>query len=198
VWGSTPFRFDRQNPLQSFDFGLNYSTTPLRFTARTSYNVLTEQFGSLTLQTNWRPNASWYVSGYATYDLNNQSLTRVVPMVEYKKDKLELGLGMRYQPANQVLERFDARIALPIGKTWLVSYDSIYEPPKQAFTKGTVTISKDLHCRELSVSYDHVQKRVALQFTINAFPTLPIGWDSEGGLSLFDFEEVADIVGVKE
>ena len=198
VWGSTPFRFDRQNPLQSFDFGLNYSTTPLRLTARTSYNVLTEQFGSLTLQTNWRPNASWHVSGYATYDLNNQSLTRVVPMVEYKKDKLELGLGMRYQPANQVLERFDARIALPIGKTWLVSYDSIYEPPKQAFTKGTVTISKDLHCRELSVSYDHVQKRVALQFTINAFPTLPIGWDSEGGLSLFDFEEVADIVGVKE
>jgi hypothetical protein len=92
----------------------------------------------------------------------------------------------------------DARIALPLGDTWLVSYDSIFEPPKQAFTKGNVTVSKDLHCRQLSVSYDHVAKRVALQLTINAFPTLPIGWDSEGGLSLFDLEEVSDIIGVKE
>ncbi len=107
-------------------------------------------------------------------------------------------MGGRYQVATQELERLDARIALPLGETWLIKYDGIYEPPKAAFTKGTITVSKDLHCRELSFSYDLVTKSVALQLTINAFPTLPIGWDSQGGLSLFDLEDVADLIGVEE
>ncbi|HBN96802.1 MAG TPA: hypothetical protein DDZ66_10920 [Firmicutes bacterium] len=198
VWGTTPFRFDRQSPLQNLDLSLNYTTSPWRVTARTSYSFLSKQFSALTLQTSWRPNQTWNLSATASYDLNTKNLTRIVPMVEYKKEKLELRLGARYQPTAKTLDRVDARIALPLGDTWLVSYDSIFEPPKQAFTKGNVTVSKDLHCRQLSVSYDHVAKRVALQLTINAFPTLPIGWDSEGGLSLFDLEEVSDIIGVKE
>ena len=118
--------------------------------------------------------------------------------MQFKKDEVELRLGTWYQPVDRVLRRVDTRIALPLGDTWKVSYDSVFEPPKQAFTKGTVTVSRDLHCRELSISYDHVVKRVALQLTINAFPTLPIGWDSQGGLSLFDLEDVADIIGVEE
>lgn len=198
VWGATPFRFDRQSPLQTLDLALSYSTTPLRLLARTSYNFLNRQFSSLTFQAYWRPNQAWNLSATASYDLNNRSLAVVVPTVEYKQDQFELQAGVRYQPKNQLLERIDARVTFPIGDTWQVSYDSIYEPPKQAFTKGTIKVTKDLHCRELSASYDHVGKRIALQLTINAFPTLPIGWDSEGGISLFDLEDVTDIVGARE
>ena len=152
----------------------------------------------LTLSTSWRPNSAWNLSLSAAFDLNSMELTRVVPMVEYKKDQFDLRLAVRYHPTDQVLERLDARFTLPVGTTWLVSYDSIYEPLKQAFSKGSVSITKDLHCRELRLSYDHVGKSVALQYTIKAFPTLPIGWDSQGGLSLFDLEDVADLVGVEE
>ena len=198
VWGQTPFRFDRQNPLQDLGLRLSYTDAKWRTNVSTSYNFLAKKFASLTLQTTWRPSEEWTLSGYASYDLNARNLVRIVPMVEYKNDQLDLGLGVRYQPANKVLERVDARISLPVGSTWQISYDSIFEPPKQAFTKGTISVSKDLHCRELSASYDHVANRVALQLTIKAFPTLPIGWDSDGGLSLFDLEEVSDIIGVKE
>ena len=198
VWGTTPFRFDRQNPLQTIDLRLNYTASPWRVVAGTSYNFLTKQFGTLTLQSYWQPNRSWNLSTTMSYNLNSKNLMQIVPMIEYKKDDLALKVGGRYQVQSRVLERVDARISLPVGETWAVKYDAIYEPPKAAFSKGTVMVSKDLHCRELSLSYDFVSKSVALQLTINAFPTLPIGWDSQGGLSLFDLEEVSDIIGVKE
>lgn len=197
VWGESPFRFDFQRPLQDLSLRLSYHDAKWRANVSTSYDLLKSSFGSLTLQANLRPSDSWNMNLYASYDLNNHTLVRVVPLVEYNKDQIDLGLGLRYQPASQTLERVDAKIGLPLGSTWQVSYDSIFEPPKGAFTRGEISVTKDLHCRTLSVSYDHVGKRVALQYTINAFPILPIGWDSEGGLSLFDLEDVSDIIGVE-
>lgn len=198
VWGATPFRFDRQKPQQDLSLRLSHTEPKWNATLNTSYNFLSKQFGWLTLQANARPNDAWKMSVVASYNLNTKTLDRVVPMVEYRAEKVDLRLGVRYRPAEKVLERVDARVSLPVGSTWHVSYDSIFEPPKQAFTRGTITVAKDLHCRELSVSYDHVAGRVALQYTIKAFPSLPIGWDSQGGLSLFELEEVTDIIGMKE
>lgn len=198
VWGESPFRFDAQRPLQDVSLRLSYTGEKWTASANTSYDLLKRSFGSLMLHSNLRPNENWHLNLYARYDLNQRALLQVVPMVEYKKDEIDLAFGFRYQPAAQVLERVDARIALPLGSTWQASYDSIYEPPKQAFTKGQISLTKDLHCRSLTFSYDHVVQRVAFQYTINAFPTLPIGWDSQAGLSLFDLEEVSDIIGVEE
>lgn len=198
VWGTTPFRFDRQSPLQTLGLRLNYALTPWRVVAQTDYDFIKKQFSTLTLQSYWKPNRAWNLSATMSYNLNTKNLMQVVPMVEYKKDELAIKVGARYHVGTKVLERVDARIGLPLGDTWMVEYDAIYEPPKEAFTKGTLKVSKDLHCRELGLSYDFVSKSVALQLTINAFPTLPIGWDSQGGLSLFDLEEVSDIIGVKE
>lgn len=194
VWGESPFKFDAQKPLQDLNVRLSYNRNKFRASASTTYYFLTEKFSSLTLNTGLRPNERWNVDLYASYDLNTSTLTHVVPLVEYKRDELSLKFGFRYKPNLQELERVDLRVALPLGSTWYVSYDSIYTPPSDKFTKGEISIKKDLHCRQLAFSYDHVAGRVAVQLTINAFPTLPIGWDSEGGLSLFDFEDVADII----
>ena len=197
VWGISPFRFDRQSPLQTLDLNLNYTTEPLRVIARTSYNLIKKEFSTLTIQTTWKPMENWSISARTDFDLNRKNMTNVIPTVQYKKEELELRLGMWYQPDRGELRRVEGEFVLPLD-SWLISYDSVYEPPKQAFTKGKISVTKDFHCRKLSVSYDHVRNSVALQFTINAFPTLPLGWDSEGGLSLFDLEDVADLIGVEE
>lgn len=119
-------------------------------------------------------------------------------MVEYKAGEVDIKLGGRYLAQSQVWDLLDARLTIPVGETWLVSYEGIYEPPKGLFTQGKVTLTKDLHCRKISASYDHVARRVALQYTINAFPSLPIGWDSQGGLGLFDLDQVSEIIGGME
>lgn len=198
VWGTTPFKFDAQKPLDELYVRLSYSRDKLQASASTTYDFTKKSFNTLTLNTVLRPSDKWRLDVYASYDLNNRALTRLVPMAEYKRDEVSVKLGMRYKPHVQELERVDLRVALPIGETVELSYDSIYTPPSQRFTKGQISISKDLHCRKLVLSYDHVAGRFAVQLVINAFPTLPIGWDSKSGLSLFDLEDVADIIDVKE
>lgn len=198
VWGSTPFKFDAQGKLEDLSLRLSYSRGNARGYASTVYDFVNKRFSTLTLNAYLKPSERWTLDLYASYDLNTRSWTRLVPMAEYKHDQFSLKLGLRYRPPSRELERVDLRFSLPVGSAWKVSYDSIYAPAAQQFTKGQITISRDLHCRQLGFSYDHVAGRFAVQLTINAFPALPIGWDSQGGLSLFDLEDVADIIDVKE
>lgn len=198
VWGSTPFRFDEQKPSENLTVRLTYTRPKWRASINSGYNFKTKKFDTLVFQSNARPNENWNFNFYSYYDLERKGFLRIVPMVEYKQDEVDLKLGLRFRPIDQITERIDARIAIPVGETWHVSYDSIYEPPTGEFTQGIISLTKDLHCRTLSMSYDHVGKRVAFQYTINAFPNLPIGWDSAGGLSLFDLDDISDIVGIKE
>jgi hypothetical protein len=198
VWGSTPFKFDAQKPLQDLNVGLRYRKTKVTASDSTTYDFVAEKFSSLTASIGLQPNDQWNVDLYASYDLNSKTFTRFAPMVEYDGEDLDVKMGLRYKPSAKELERVDLRIALPLGSTWQVSYDSIYTPATKKFTKGQISVEKDLHCRKLALSYDHVVGRVAVQYTINAFPTLPIGWDSASGLSLFDYEDVEDIIDIKE
>lgn len=198
VWGSTPFKFDAQKPLQDLNVRLNYNQGKVQASATTTYDFLTKKFSGLTLNTGLKASDQWRLDVYASYDLNAKKLTRVVPLIEYKRDQFSLKFGLRYRPDIDELERVDMRFTLPLASSLSVTYDSIYNPGSRKFTKGVLAVNQELHCRTLTFSYDHVSGRVAVQLTINAFPTLPIGWDSQGGLSLFDFEDVADIIDVEE
>lgn len=198
VWGSTPFSFDLQKPSQNITAGLNFTDPKLQASLNGSYNFKTQQFGYLVLQSQLVPSEKWQLDMYANYDLNKNQLLRLVPMLEYKEDAVALKLGGRYLVQEQAWELIDARINLPLGETWQVGYETLYEPLKGTFKQGKISFTKDLHCRTLNASYDHVARRVALQYTINAFPTLPIGWDSQSGLGLFDFDQVSEIIGGME
>lgn len=198
VWGSTPFLFDRQRATEDLSVRLSYNDSKWQASLSSGYNFKTNKYGTLVLQARYRPTEDWNLNLYSYYNIQEKQLLRVVPMVEYKKNDVDLKLATRYRPTDQVVERLDARITIPLGATWKIGYDSIFEPPKGTFTQGRLSITKDLHCRTLALSWDHVAKRFAVQYTINAFPTLPIGWDSQGGVSLFDLEDVADIVGIEE
>ncbi|NLM55541.1 MAG: hypothetical protein GX195_11470 [Firmicutes bacterium] len=92
----------------------------------------------------------------------------------------------------------EVQVKTPIGSTWAVTYDAVYEPYRQEFTRGQITVDKDFHCRSVTLAYDHVRNRIAFSLTINAFPSLPLGWDSDTGVSLFDIEDVFDLIGVDE
>ncbi len=195
VWGFTPFRFDQQKPLQDLGFELSYTNSKLRTSVNSRYDFLSEGFSPLIFRANWKATKSLSFDLYGYHDLNTKETLTLVPMVDYKTEDVGFKLGLRYHPTTKTVERIDSRISVPVGKTWRVGYESIFEPLNQEFIQGHVTLTRDLHCRTLELNYDHVEKRVALQYTINAFPNMPIGWDSKEGMSLFDLDEVTDIIG---
>lgn len=194
-WGTTPFLFDRQKPSQNLTARLSFTDPKWQASLSGSYNFKTKNYGYLILQSRHKPHENWMFDLYSNYDLNKRQIQRVVPLIEYKAGVVEFKLGGRYLAQQKIWDLVDGRFTIPVGETWEVSYESIFEPPKNVFTQGKITVTKDLHCRKLSASYDHVNRRVALQYTINAFPTLPIGWDSQGGLGLFDLDNVSEIIG---
>lgn len=203
VWGSTPFQFDRVNPVRSLSLQLNRTGAPFTWSARTTYNFLTEKFSLLSLNGNWQATDQLTISVAGAYDLNNGVFGRVVPRVRYtSRDHLdrpiEFQLGSMYHVEKQLWERIDLRVEAPLGETWVVGYDAIYDPQRQEFSRGQITIEKDLHCRSITLAYDHVKQNVALGITINAFPTLPFKWGSDTGVSLFDLDDVYDLIGVEQ
>lgn len=203
VWGETPFRFDAANPVRSLNLQLSQSGARFSWSARTSYDFIRERYSTLALQGSWRPTDQIRLSMSAGYDLNRRVFGQVVPMVEYSaKDELErsttLRIGGRYHVEKAEWERVDLQVQTPIGQTWSIGYDAVYEPSTGSFKKGQISIEKDLHCRSVTLAYDHVRQNVAFSFTINAFPTLPFKWGSDTGVSLFDLDDVYDLIGVEE
>lgn len=198
AWGSSPFRFDLQKPLQNLSLRANYRKNTWQGSLSGSYDFRTEKYSKLLFRGSWRPNDNWSLSLSSSHNLPDLKLERAVPMVEYNLGETKVQIAGRYRYDRSLWERIDAKLSLPLGETWQISYDTIYEPAKKSFKAGQLTIDKDLHCRTVSFSYEHVNRRVAFQYTIKAFPTLPIGWDSDKGISLFDFEEISDIMGLEE
>ncbi|NLM39336.1 MAG: LPS-assembly protein LptD [Firmicutes bacterium] len=203
VWGRTPFQFDRVSPVRSVSLQLSRTGTPYTWSARTTYNFLTNKFSTLSLNGAWRPTDKLTLSVSGAYDLNSRVFGRVVPRIEYTtRDEQErpiaFRLGTMYHVEKQVWERIDLRVEAPFGETWVVGYDAVYDLQKQEFSSGQINIEKDLHCRSVTLSYDHVKQKVALGLTINAFPTLPLKWGSDTGMSLFDLDDVYDLIGVEQ
>ncbi|HHY10574.1 MAG TPA: LPS-assembly protein LptD [Firmicutes bacterium] len=198
AWGSSPFRFDLQKPLQDLSLRANYRKNTWQASLSGSYDFKAEKYSALLFRTSWRPNANWSLDLSTSHNLPDFKIERAVPIIEYMAGDTKIQLAGRYRFDRSRWERLDTKLSLPVGETWQVSYEGIYEPARKRFKAGQFSVSKDLHCRTISFAYEHVEQRVAFQYTIKAFPTLPIGWDSVEGISLFDFEEISDIIGLEE
>jgi len=203
VFGESPFRFDKKSPVRSVNLSLSHTSSALSLSASTSYNFLTEKYGTLALQGTWRPTANLKLSLSAGYDLNTDKWGRIVPKFEYSaKDGQErtktFRLGGKYDVGAGQWEEVEVQVKSPVGETWTIGYDAVYEPKQEDFRSGQIRIDKEFHCRSITLAYDHVKGNVAFSVTINAFPTLPFGWDSDKGVSLFDVDDVLDLIGVEK
>lgn len=203
VFGESPFRFDKAAPSRTLTLSLNGTHSVFSWSASTSYNFLTSSYGTLAMQGTWRPFGQVTLSLSAGYDLNTRAWGNIVPRFEYTaKDEKErtrtFKLGGRYDVGDGEWDQVEMLVKTPVGQDWAVEYHAIYKPTYKEFATGQVKIDKELHCRSLSFAYDHVKERVAFSITVNAFPTLPLGWDSEEGVSLFDMEDVFDLIGVEK
>lgn len=203
VFGTSPFRFDQASPRRLLTLQVGQTEAAFSWSASTNYNFLTGKYREVALQAAWRPSDQLRLSVAAGYDLNTGVWGRIVPMLEYSTtDERErtksLRVGGKYNALRNEWEQIDLQVKTPVGETWTLGYDAVYDPRIQEFKQGQIRIDKDLHCRSVTFAYDHVRGNVAFSITINAFPTLPFGWDSEKGLSLFDVEDVYDLIGVEE
>ena len=199
VWGETPFKFDRENEQDLLRGTFRYTKRPWTLTLNSGYDFLKDRYESLRAQINFNSTAVPVIASVnLNYDLNNKRFGDLTGNVNYRPQSDWLfRLGVVYNIHSKTWKRVTGKVLFDLTDTINVSYNLNYEPQKAIKLKQSkLVLTFDLHCRKLEMSYDQVKEEFRVQYSINAFPKLPIGYSSQEGIKFFKLEDLQDVLGL--
>jgi len=143
--GPTPFNFDYISPLTNTITG-KLTLTPsekIKLDLSTNYNFVTEDFGNLVAKLEYKPKDDWKMNFSSSYNLNSMEWTKQI---------------------NSTLD-------LQLSDDWRIKYKGVVDLDGFKLTNSVVGITRDLHCREITINYKQATKSIWVEFFITAFPT---------------------------
>ncbi len=143
--GPTPFNFDYITPLTNSISGkltLNPSEK-VKLDLSSNYNFVTESFGNLVAKLEYKPKEDWKMNFSSTYDLNTKEWTK----------------------------KINSTLDLQVSDDWRIKYKGVVDLADFKLTDSVVGITRDLHCREITLNYKQATKSIWVEFYIKAFPT---------------------------
>lgn len=194
TWGETPFRFDQEKPANLLSGTVRLTPGPFTFRVGTGYNFLTEQYQSLVGNAQYRSDKLTINTG-ATYNLNTKEPGTLTSLVRYRgKDEQEFSIGAQYHLAEKTLKRVDGKFTVNITETIQAGYQGIYDFSRETFTRSELALTFDLHCRKIRARYDYARQEVWLEYVINAFPDVPLRFRRSDEGTLFEYEELQNVL----
>jgi len=143
--GPTPFNFDYIAPLTNTVSG-KLTLKPsekFKMDLSTNYNFVTENFGNLVGKVEYKPKDDWKMNFSSSYNLNTK---------EWNK-------------------KINSTLDLQLSEDWRVKYKGVVDLDDFKLTNSVVGITRDLHCREITINYKQATKSIWVEFYIKAFPT---------------------------
>jgi hypothetical protein len=143
--GPTPFNFDYISPLTNTITG-KLTLTPsekIKLDLSTNYNFVTEDFGNLVAKLEYKPKDDWKMNFSSSYNLNSMEWTKQI----------------------------NSQLDLQLTNDWRIKYKGIIDLDGFKLTNSIVGITRDLHCREITINYKQATKSFWVEFYIKAFPT---------------------------
>jgi hypothetical protein len=143
--GPTPFNFDYITPLTNTVSG-KLTLEPsekVKLDLSTNYNFVTENFGNLVAKLEYEPKEDWKMNFSSSYNLNTKEWTK----------------------------RINSTLDLQLSDDWRVKYRGLVDLEDFKLTNSIVGITKDFHCREITINYRQATKSIWVELFIKAFPT---------------------------
>lgn len=143
--GPTPFNFDYIAPLTENISG-KLTLTPsekIKLDLSTNYNFVTETFGNLVGKFEYKPKEDWKLDFSTGYNLNTMDWNK----------------------------KINTQLDLQLTEDWKVKYKGVVDLEDFKLTNSVVGITRDLHCREITINYKQATKSIWVEFYIKAFPT---------------------------
>ena len=143
--GPTPFNFDYITPLTNAVSG-KLTLKPsekVKLDLSTNYNFVTENFGNLVAKVEYKPKDDWKMNFSSSYNLNTKEWTK----------------------------KINSTLDLQVTDDWRIKYKGVVDLDDFKFTNSVVGITRDLHCREITINYKQATKSIWVEFYIKAFPT---------------------------
>ncbi len=199
VWGHTPFQFDLQSPTDRLTGDITYSRRPLTLSLQMGYDFLNQKYDNLVPRVIFNNEQGLSANLSVNYNPNNKTFSTLIGRLDYRAyENLIFGLGGTYNIDSGELLRYDGKISYDLTEKIKLNYEVIFDISKSSkFTKGELVLIFDLHCRSLKFTYNHIKPEVKLQYSINAFPQLPVGYSSTSGISLFKLKDLQDTIGLE-
>ena len=143
--GPTPFNFDYIAPLSNTVSG-KLTLKPsekVKLDLSTNYNFITENFGNLVAKVEYKPKDNWKMNFSSSYNLNTKEWTK----------------------------KINSTLDLQLSDDWRIKYKGVVDLNDFKLTNSVVGITRDLHCREITINYKQATKSIWVEFYIKAFPT---------------------------
>jgi len=143
--GPTPFNFDYITPLTNTVSG-KLTLKPsekIKLDLSTNYNFISENFGNLVAKVEYKPKDDWKMNFSSSYNLNTKEWTK----------------------------KINSTLDLQLSEDWRIKYKGVVDLDDFKLTNSVVGITRDLHCRELTINYKQATKSIWVEFYIKAFPT---------------------------
>lgn len=189
VFGYSPFIFDREFPEQVLTGSVDYRQPGLQLTLTGAYDLYWRAPRPVVAEASWTPQEKLGVTGGLVIDVQGKGVRAVAGSVRWTPgDDRRVEVGVTYAAASRTLDQLQARIALPIGTSWEINSDVLYDGPSQRLTRASVALVRDLHCRTLSLRYDAVGRAVWLQYQIDAFPGAQVGFGTGASGTFLDVD----------
>ena len=143
--GPTPFNFDYISPLTNSISGkvTLKSSEKIKLDLSTNYNFVTEDFGNLVAKLEYKPKDDWKMNFSSSYNLNSMEWTKQI----------------------------NSQLDLQLTNDWRIKYKGVVDLDGFKLTNSIVGITRDLHCREITINYKQATKSFWVEFYIKAFPT---------------------------
>ncbi|AZR73967.1 hypothetical protein BBF96_11535 [Anoxybacter fermentans] len=175
--GESPFYFDRQtNKLSKLVSGrLSYNKYGLNITTYTGYNLITKRFSLLNNSLGYRWNEKNSIQLIVPYNIEQKKFSDLTGNVKINYSNFTFSLDTRVNPEGWEFKKFETELDWQVNKDWHINLNASFDPkkgfdPDNPKNKGKIEIIRDLHCREISMSYDAVKKEIWFNYSIKAFP----------------------------
>ncbi|HHV62474.1 MAG TPA: LPS-assembly protein LptD [Firmicutes bacterium] len=106
------------------------------------------------------------------YDPNASQMRDVTGKITFtSREGWDIKAGARYSFENKALDRLESEVDVQVNKDWRIQWTVVYGGvDEKTIKRADIGITRDLHCRELSLLYSYKDQEVWLEYRIKAFP----------------------------
>ncbi|MGC8778107.1 MAG: hypothetical protein ACP5Q4_05465, partial [Candidatus Caldatribacteriaceae bacterium] len=140
--GATPFKFDYTTKESSFlSASFTYAKNPWKITLETGYDFVAREFIDAIVG--------------VTYDVSSQK---------------QVVLKGSYNFASAEWEGMSFSVSWPLSAEWNIGLEGVWDFQEGELDALQVRLTRDLHCREISLYYDQSAKTFWLEYGLKVFP----------------------------
>jgi len=179
-FGVSPYRFDELSERNKL--ALSTTATFYGFTASASsgYDFIKAKYDSLSAGLGYNYEGKYQADVTARFSLPDFGVQTIVGRLTIRPiEEVSLKFGLEYNGSLNKVSKIETSGNLSILKEWKIGWAVIYDVAKEGLRKADFSLTKDLHCREITAGYQVLDKRFFVSFKFKAFPDMPIGIGSD-------------------